>query len=152
MNPQETKDILRLVAALWTRHPLTEDTMDGWAVALAPISFEVARKAVIEHSRSERGEWPPTVAVIAAAARAADRERRPVSQVINDLHAWAAAATQTDEVNRRRLTAAQAKVGPERWRELLDIARTQLQAEYGHHIIPARLIGKRAVELVNQNG
>lgn len=147
MTPHQTQEVLRLVAALWPRHPLSEDTLDAWAVALTPIDYEIAKRAVIAHSRAENGHWPPAIADISAAMRAEQRKHRPASPAVDAVRASAAAAHRDTVAYTRRITQCQTRVGTEHWMQLLDDARAQLIAEYHTTVIPTRLIANRACEL-----
>lgn len=147
MTPHETQELLRLVASLWPRHPLSEDTVDAWAVALTPIDYETAKRAVVAHSRSEGGRWPPAIADISAAMRAAQRQHRPATPELAAIRANAAAAHRDTVNHATRVQQCQRRVGTGRWLELLDEARYQLITEYRTSVVPTRLIANRACEL-----
>ncbi len=149
MNPHETQELLQLVTALWPRHPITQDTADAWAIALTPVNAEIAKRAVIAHSQSEAGCWPPAIADITAAMRAKQRETTPVSETLAAIHAADLAAARDRQQQKRRTAEAMARLGPLDWTRALDDDKTQLVAEFGHEHIPTPLIAKRACDLAD---
>lgn len=147
MNPHETQEILNQLAATWPRNPISDDTADAWAAALVTIDYDTAKRAVLKHSMSERGHFPPDIADVAAAMRAKQRDQRPASADLDAIRANAAIAHRDTVKHASRITQCQTRIGTDRWLQLLDDARIQLIAEYHTHVIPARLIARRACDI-----
>lgn len=149
MTPHETQEVLSLIAALWPRHPISERAIDAWAVALTPIDPQIAKRAIIEHSRGTDGQWPPTVATIAAAMRAAQRDTTPTDQMIAGIHASAESAARDNDNHRRRVIRLNALTDDQR-AALIAEAKQQLHAETRSPVIPTRLAENRAADLLDQ--
>ena len=143
MNPHETQDLLRLVTALWPRNPISAETADAWAIALTPIDHEIARRAIIDHSRSPEGNWPPTVATIAAAMRNHQRGIRATDCVVDSMRRSTIEAHRDNEWHKRRTRRLNAL--PARQRELaVAEAMAKIRRETGSPVVPKRLAEKRA--------